>query len=257
VTDWIDFYDRHARQYDRPVHQRFYRRVAAALIREIPLETEVGSILEIGAGTGFATFELRKRYPRARIIGLEPSEKMLSRAMAKNISGVDWLCGRLRDLKAWRFDLIFSSMAYHWLDESERESLMALAKDKTLAIALPITDPQTYSNGNLSLRRLLYRLKARPEWQKDARGTERALNSLRTEFDAVSAHRSDLREEFADAEQMAEALCERGVLAALFGDRAAEARDRLPAECALADRSLFNWSIILITAKNSDGEPRP
>jgi trans-aconitate methyltransferase len=251
VTAPIDFYDRHAGRYDQPVHQRFYQRVAADLIHRIPVEIEIGSILEVGAGTGFATLELRKRYPRARMVCLEPSAQMLDRAVAKNIPRVDWRCCRLGQLEPAPFDLVFSSMAYHWLDETERKKLAALAKSKILAIALPIIDMEAYSNGNLALKQLLYRLKAKPAWQKDTRRNDRAADSLRARFECLSAHRSDLKEEFDSAGQMAEVLYERGVLPALFGQRAAEARERLPSVCDRTGPLRFTWPLSLMVAQSN------
>lgn len=77
-------------------------------------------ILDLGAGTGHCTQLLKKRYPRAQLIALDISEKMLQKIHPKG-----WLhketrvCADVEQLPfaAKSVDLIFSNLALAWSSE--------------------------------------------------------------------------------------------------------------------------------------------
>lgn len=69
---------------------------------------------DLGCGTGEITEALARRWPAARVLGIDSSPEMLSRARERQ--GVEWVQG---DIRTWEpdgpVDLIFSSAALHWV----------------------------------------------------------------------------------------------------------------------------------------------
>ena len=91
-------------------------RPAIDLLQRVPLERPA-RIVDLGCGAGNVTAVLRRRWPEARITGVDASPAMLERARAAD-PGVDWQLGDLLD---WRpeapVDLMYSNAALHWLDD--------------------------------------------------------------------------------------------------------------------------------------------
>lgn len=242
-----DFYGHVACEYDQPHHGRFYRRVAAELAGRIPADAPVGSILEVGSGTGFATEVFRRRYPDADITALEPSPEMLWRARDK-VSGVNWRCGPLSGFSGGGFDLVLASMSYHWLDAAEREKLMGLAENGMLALALPVTGGHGACDGNLALRKLSFRLGGRRNWPRETRRIAGITPLLRSCFSDARIYSLNIREEHENKQELAQSLYARGALYALFEEDAGPARNLLAA--GDGGRVGFNWTIGLIVAGN-------
>jgi len=233
----ITFYDKNAAQYNLPEHEDFYGRIAQELLKVIPTDFAPESILEVGSGTGFATAQLRESYPQAVITGLEPSPGMLAKAREK-FPDVTWHPKSLNDFAAWEhFDLIFSSMAAHWLTSKEWQALFDIPA-KCLALALPaISDSADNNPANMLLKKLVFKLKAKPNWPKKARH----LNMLTQQ---VKADNFSFKEQFEDHRQLAESLYTRGVLVSLFGNKAEEAKELLQKDL---NSACFSWSFKLIT----------
>ena len=88
------------------------------LIRRIPLD-DPGDVVDLGCGPGNSTAELRRRWPKATITGIDCSEEMLTTARASD-SGVNWQLG---DLATWngesRYDVVFSNAALQWLPDHQ------------------------------------------------------------------------------------------------------------------------------------------
>jgi malonyl-CoA O-methyltransferase len=77
-------------------------------------------ILDAGAGTGIASRELKRRYPKARVLALDSAERMLNAAAARGswlrpLSRVCADAGRL-PLPEASVDLIFSNFMLPWSD---------------------------------------------------------------------------------------------------------------------------------------------
>ncbi len=77
-------------------------------------------ILDAGAGTGIASRELKRRYPKARVLALDSAERMLSAAAARGswwrpLSRVCADAARL-PLPEASVDLIFSNFLLPWSD---------------------------------------------------------------------------------------------------------------------------------------------
>lgn len=89
-------------------------RPAADLIAQIRLEAP-GQIVDLGCGPGNSTEQLRQRWLKAAITGVDNSPEMLAQARA-NHPDWQWV---LSDIQGWKpepaVDLIFSNAALHWV----------------------------------------------------------------------------------------------------------------------------------------------
>ncbi len=236
------FFNAVAAAYDRPFHERFYRFVAAALAARLPGELEVETMLEVGAGAGFATRVFQDRFPEVRIAALEPAAKMLARGKSR-LPGVDWLCRPLAAMPSASFDLVLSSMSYHWLDRRERQKIKALASGGVLALALPLSGGAEKS-GNLALKRILFRLRS-GNWPGPARRPRKVAANIRRQFQDVDFSELIIDEEYESCHDLSRSLVERGAMRSLFGEQAAMAASQL---AAVAGRADFRWTIGLFVA---------
>jgi trans-aconitate 2-methyltransferase len=114
-------------------------RPAVDLLNRIDL-ADPAEVYDLGAGAGNVTRLLRRRWPNARITGIDSSPDMLDKAAAA-APDIAW---RRADLGAWRparpADLIYSNAALHWLEDHGRlfPALMeAVAPRGVLAVQMP------------------------------------------------------------------------------------------------------------------------
>ena len=116
-------FDAAAGRYDQ--HARLQRMVREDMLARLDwVKVDPAVVVDMGCGTGAATRALRKRYPRARVLGLDISTGML--AMAK--AGQPWLrrphlvCADMErlPLKDASVDLLFSSLTLQWSNNPER-----------------------------------------------------------------------------------------------------------------------------------------
>lgn len=109
-------YDEHARL------QRLVREEMLARLDWLKLSPQV--VMDLGCGTGAALRGLRKRYPRARLLGLDISRGMLQQARR----GLPWLrrptllCADMErlPLRDASVDLVFSSLTLQWSNDPEQ-----------------------------------------------------------------------------------------------------------------------------------------
>jgi trans-aconitate 2-methyltransferase len=80
------------------------------------VEADPGEVWDLGCGTGHVTAQLRDRWPKAAVHGLDSSPDML--AVARRIAGIDWVEG---DISAWdppvAPDLAVSNAVLQWVGE--------------------------------------------------------------------------------------------------------------------------------------------
>lgn len=114
-------------------------RPAIDLLHRIPLELPA-TVVDLGCGAGNVTQVLRRRWPAARLIGVDSSMAMLERARGTD-PGVEW---QLADLHTWApsspVELLYSNAALHWLDDHDAlfPALVAmLAPGGVLAVQMP------------------------------------------------------------------------------------------------------------------------
>jgi trans-aconitate 2-methyltransferase len=93
-------------------------RPALDLLNRIDLDAPA-RIADLGCGTGNVTRLLARRWPEARVWGVDSSPEML-RAAGAEPSSVTWVPG---DAGTWTpeqpLDLVFSNAALHWLDHHD------------------------------------------------------------------------------------------------------------------------------------------
>jgi SAM-dependent methyltransferase len=242
------FYDGVAAAYQE--HAEFYGWLAAALIERLPPPLRYRRILEVGAGSGFATRELRARFPEAGLVALEPSHAMRDLGRAA-VPEALWRSERLAELEPEEdFDLVFASASAHWLDAGEWARLLAARGHATLALSLPATALESGASlpaGNVLVARLLLGRRPSARWSADVRARMRALC---TAPGAVTSSVA-LDEPFECAADLAAALYARGALLALFGGAAEEARAAI-ARAEVGGPIAFRWPFTLLVASPCD-----
>lgn len=97
-------------------------------------------IIDLGCGPGNSTSILRRRWPNARVAGLDSSPEMIA-AARQNQLDQEWI---LADATAWQaaspFDIVFSNAALQWMPDHERllpRLLANVAPGGALAFQIP------------------------------------------------------------------------------------------------------------------------
>ena len=74
-------------------------------------------VVDLGCGAGNVTRLLARRWPGARVTGVDGSAEMLAKARDEN-GAIEWIEA---DLKTWSpadpVDVVFSNAVFHWLDD--------------------------------------------------------------------------------------------------------------------------------------------
>jgi len=86
-------------------------------------------ILDIGCGTGTLVVKLKRQYPSAHVVGIDPDPKVLRRARieATRAAVSVQLDPGFADQLPYKddsFDRVFSSFMFHHLEEQERENML-------------------------------------------------------------------------------------------------------------------------------------
>lgn len=224
----ITHYEKVAPLYDAPGNSLFYTYVARSLCDLSRKYINPKIILDVGCGTGFSTAELARSFPRAQIYALDESKAMLSLAGRKGFGkNVSLHCDKARNIGeiSRKFDLVFSSMSFHWFSCEDRLALMNCLREKgILALSFPLNKPLKRKTGNAILFEIFCSIKQdEPAWrsQRYTRGTNwgeicRNLPELRL----VDSLCYNFEEEFGRAEDFVNILKVRGVLQSLFGSKA-------------------------------------
>ncbi len=98
------------------------------------------TVFDLGCGPGNVTALLRRRWPDARVIGIDASEAMLAEARAKH-PGIEFAAADIADFRPESpADVIVSNAALHWLADHPRlfpALARALAAGGALAVQMP------------------------------------------------------------------------------------------------------------------------
>ncbi len=126
--------------YDARFFQRFYGSIHDRILARAP--AEVRAALDVGCGTGELVVKLARRYPGARIVGVDISAAMLRQARQKDhgAAAVELLEGSVYTLPFpdASFDLVTNTISSHFYRDftaAARELARVAAPGATLAMA--------------------------------------------------------------------------------------------------------------------------
>ncbi len=101
--------------------------------RSLPVDLDVKSILDYGCGIGLSLMPLRQAFPKARIVGVDPSEACLQVALEHhNDQNVELMplsnfqCVQYEDA----FDLIFLGCVLHHIDDDEHKNVLRMLNSR-------------------------------------------------------------------------------------------------------------------------------
>ena len=156
------------------------RDLAARLPAENPVE-----VLDVGCGPGNSTEVLAKRYPGARILGIDSSPEMVAAASHSHPDLEFRLCDAGRELAQLdrQFDVVFSNACIQWIPDHPillKNLLGLLKKDGVLAVQVPM-------NHQEPVHRVIGEITARERWNKRI-GKARIFHQLTPEgyFDLLA-----------------------------------------------------------------------
>ena len=142
-------------------------RPALDLLARVPLDRP-STIVDLGCGAGNVAQWLARRWPDARITGIDGDEAMLekARAITQRSPAFSWMQA---DIGTWQPqdapDLLFSNAALHWLGDHRvlfPRLMRCVAHDGVLAVQMP-------SNFDAPSHALLRDVARSPRW-RDAAG---------------------------------------------------------------------------------------
>lgn len=128
------------------------------------IEIEPKSILDVGCGPGNSTAVLSQQFSAQRILGIDSSADMLTRAKA-NCPDIDFKLCRVPDgldPLGENFDLVFSNACIHWIPDQINllKKLMSAVNDGgALAVQIPLTQKAPFYE-------ILYSLIDSGRWSK-------------------------------------------------------------------------------------------
>lgn len=128
-------FDRAAERYSE--HAVVQAELRARLIERLDLvKLEPAHVLDLGSASGGSTRELKRRYPKARVLALDLSHRMLLRAAREQtlLRRFDRLVGDAQriPLRDGSVDLVFSNLTLAWCNDVDsvfRETARTLATD--------------------------------------------------------------------------------------------------------------------------------
>jgi len=99
------------------------------------------TIVDLGCGTGELTAELRRKWPEARVLGLDGSPEMIANSAPYASERLRFEIGEIENWSpAKPVDLLFSNAAFHWLKDHEQQIKRLagfVAPEGTLAFQAP------------------------------------------------------------------------------------------------------------------------
>lgn len=116
-------------------------RPALELLDRVPI-AEASLVYDLGCGSGNVTRLIARRFAGARVVGVDLSNEMLTRATVAP-GRVEWTQADIADWKPEREpDLIYSNAAMHWIDDHPRlfpKLLGFVAPGGCLAVQMPLS----------------------------------------------------------------------------------------------------------------------
>lgn len=147
-------------------------------------------VIDIGCGPGNSTAVLRKKYPNAKILGIDVSEDMIETAKRTYPDMEFLLLDAGKDLKNLerKFDIVFSNACIQWIPDhrSLLPDMMSILKDGGV---MAVQTPMNYKE---PIHQIIGRLAASEKWREKL-GTPRVFYNLSQEdyFDVLAGISSD------------------------------------------------------------------
>ena len=122
-------FDREASTYDRTASASMpgYSELHRALLNGVPfLPTRSFHLLELGVGTGTLSTQLLRRFPHARLTGVDLSRRMIAKAREKLRplrDRVQLRAGDLGEFPPGEYDAVVSALAIHHLPDRAKWAL--------------------------------------------------------------------------------------------------------------------------------------
>lgn len=160
-----DYYARTAESYDE-LHCAEHNEhdVALDVMVTFVQRYNIGSVLDIGAGTGRVAFELARRCPGLDVTSLEPSPELRARAVEKGLGGDAIIDGDAQALAFDdnAFDLVCEFATLHHIPKPD------MAIDEMLRVAnigVFVSDNNIYGSGAGAKRWIKQQLRRLGLWQ--------------------------------------------------------------------------------------------
>jgi ubiquinone/menaquinone biosynthesis C-methylase UbiE len=114
-NQWSETYERSFTQW------LFFDRVHRGVLKHLPADFVLSSILDIGCGTGRLLRKMHAQWPAATLVGVDPSEGMITRAHLLTPGAVFYQASAEQlPLENTSIDLISSTMSFHhWCNQAE------------------------------------------------------------------------------------------------------------------------------------------
>lgn len=142
-----EFFDEIADCYNATIHRCFprYSEMLATVIDYTPVDIQPKRILELGAGTGNLSIQIRQRYPESQLELVDLSQQSIDVCRTQIQTGSERLESLLQqpggkvvyhcndmtklDFRTGDFDLIYSSIAVHHLPAANKQKLLGQCRD--------------------------------------------------------------------------------------------------------------------------------
>jgi len=144
------------------------------ILEKIPEKSN--RIMDQGCGTGILTFQIARKFPKSRIVGVELRDEYLNiarkKAKALKLGNVEWVLGRAEDvLRDEKFDCITSSYMAQYVEvEALIRNIKKMLRDGGVLIMHDFTYPRnrTFARTWELYFRLLQRLGdwRYPQWRE-------------------------------------------------------------------------------------------
>ena len=198
-------FSRGAKNYD--VNAHLHRRIVSDLLDFLP-NTKPKKIADLGCGTGLLCAEIKKKYPQARIIGVDLAPGMIEAAREKDCA-TELIEADVESLPfaEGEFDLLVSSSSFQWMDMEKviKEARRVLKPGGQLIFS-------TFGEGTLAeLKALGFRIHQLPsieEWRRQLAGC----------FASIELESRTFKEFFQSAKQLTDFLKIIGARGAFGGE---------------------------------------
>jgi trans-aconitate 2-methyltransferase len=155
------------------------------LIRKIDISFQPKSILDIGCGPGNSSQALLRRWPNAKLTGVDNSENMIEKAK-KSYPDNTWIVADAsKYTSSDKFDIVFSNAAIQWIPHHEilfKKLYNLINICGVLAISVPRFD-------EMPISKIIQRVASKAKWKEAITGCADAFTRYNYQFyyDLISA----------------------------------------------------------------------